>query len=60
MGDIRPKTCEGRELTKNLAGLVGAGRLIEPEEVGKLLLFSAENPVINGAVLHANLGQIEG
>ena len=46
--------------TAGLAGLVGAGRLIEPEEVGKLLLFSAENPVINGAVLHANLGQIEG
>lgn len=34
-------------------------RLIEPVEIAKTLLFAAQNPVINGAVLHANLGQIE-
>lgn len=33
------------------------GRLIEPDEIARLVFFCAENPVINGAVLHANLGQ---
>ena len=28
-------------------------------EIGKTLLFAAENPVINGSVINANLGQIE-
>lgn len=34
-------------------------RMIQPEEIANTLLFAAENPVLNGAVLHANLGQIE-
>ena len=35
------------------------GRLVEPVEVARTILFCAENPVINGAVIHANLGQVE-
>ncbi len=35
-----------------------AKRLIEPNEIAELILFAANNPVINGAVLHANLGQV--
>lgn len=35
------------------------GRLIEPEEIASLLYWSHRNPVINGSVLHANLGQKE-
>ena len=38
---------------------VGANRLIEPQEIADLLYFAAENPVINGSVMHANLGQRE-
>lgn len=38
---------------------VSAGRLIEPEEIADLIYFCATHPVINGSVLHANLGQIE-
>ena len=34
-------------------------RLIEPAEIAATLLWAAENPVINGAVIHANLGQVE-
>ncbi|MDP7389608.1 MAG: SDR family oxidoreductase, partial [Pseudomonadales bacterium] len=34
-------------------------RLIEPEEIAQALLFAAHNPVLNGAVINANLGQIE-
>jgi len=40
-------------------GLSAYGRLIEPSEIADTLLWAAENPVINGAVLHANLGQVE-
>jgi len=42
-----------------VAGLNSYNRLILPEEIGNLILWAHENPVINGAVLHANLGQKE-
>jgi 3-oxoacyl-[acyl-carrier protein] reductase len=35
------------------------GRLIAPDEIASMLHWTAHNPVINGSVLHANLGQIE-
>ncbi len=38
---------------------VGARRLIDPGEIASLVFYAANNPVINGSVLHANLGQIE-
>ncbi len=38
---------------------VSFGRLIKPEEIAETIWFCANNPVINGAVIHANLGQIE-
>lgn len=38
---------------------VGAERLIEPEEIADLIYFAAQHSVINGSVIHANLGQLE-
>ncbi len=38
---------------------VGANRLIKPKEIAEFIYFCANNPVVNGAVLHANLGQLE-
>ena len=35
------------------------GRLITPEEIAATICFAALNPVVNGSVIHANLGQIE-
>jgi 3-oxoacyl-[acyl-carrier protein] reductase len=35
------------------------GRLITPDEIAATLHWAARTPVINGSVLHANLGQIE-
>lgn len=35
------------------------GRLIDPAEIASLIVWAHQNPVINGAVLHANLGQLE-
>lgn len=34
-------------------------RLVEPAEIAETLWWCAHNPVINGAVIHANLGQVE-
>ncbi|MCB9766415.1 MAG: SDR family oxidoreductase [Alphaproteobacteria bacterium] len=65
--------CPGFTATEMLLAHIGAdpavraaveamstlGRLIEPAEIARLVLFCAENPVINGAMLHANLGQVE-
>ena len=35
------------------------GRLIQPIEIAETLLNVARSPVLNGAVIHANLGQVE-
>ena len=35
------------------------GRLVKPGEIAATILWASQNPVINGSVLHANLGQIE-
>jgi len=40
-------------------GMSAFNRLIEPEEIADALLWAAGSPVINGAVIHANLGQVE-
>jgi NAD(P)-dependent dehydrogenase (short-subunit alcohol dehydrogenase family) len=34
-------------------------RLLDADEIAQLIWFCAENPSINGSVLHANLGQVE-
>lgn len=34
-------------------------RLIEPGEIADALYWAANSPVVNGAVIHANLGQVE-
>lgn len=41
-----------------LQNVVIAKRLIEPKEIADVIYFSATNPVLNGIVLHANLGQV--
>lgn len=35
------------------------GRLISGNEIGHLIYFSAQSPVINGSILHGNLGQVQ-
>ena len=47
------------EVLKAIAAGVTFGRLIEPAEIAATILFCIDNPVINGAVIHANLGQVE-
>ena len=47
------------EVLNAIAGGVSFNRLIEPQEIAQTLLFAATHPVLNGAVVHVNLGQIE-
>ncbi len=35
------------------------GRLVEPAEIADALFWAAHSPVVNGSVIHANLGQRE-
>jgi NAD(P)-dependent dehydrogenase (short-subunit alcohol dehydrogenase family) len=42
-----------------VASMSAFGRLIEPDEIAETLVWAATHPVINGAVIHANLGQVE-
>lgn len=44
---------------QGIAAGVAFGRLIDPSEIAQTLWFCANSPVVNGTVLHANLGQIE-
>jgi 3-oxoacyl-[acyl-carrier protein] reductase len=51
-GDAEP-------VLRALAAMSSHDRLIQPSEVAALLLTCAQQPVIDGAVIHANLGQLE-
>jgi hypothetical protein len=35
------------------------GRLVAPQEIADLVFWAHHHPAINGAVMHANLGQLE-
>lgn len=56
---LRTHLGHDQAILDSIAGGVTFGRLIEAREMADTLWFCAENPVINGAVIHANLGQIE-
>ena len=47
------------EILQSIAAASTFNRLVEPGEIAETVKFAANNPVINGALLHANLGQIE-
>ena len=47
------------ESLEDILALCTFDRLVEPREIAECILFCAENPVINGTVMHANLGQVE-
>ena len=42
-----------------LATKMADNRLISPQEIASTIYFCAMNPVLNGSLIHANLGQIE-
>ena len=56
---LREHVGKDQEVLSGIAAMSTFGRLVSPIEVATTIKFAAENPVINGAVIHANLGQIE-
>lgn len=56
---LRAHVGESEEVLSAIAEGVTFQRLIDPEEIAKTLYFCTANPVVNGSVIHANLGQIE-
>ena len=56
---LRAHLGNDQQLIDSIASLNSFNRLIEPGEVASLICWAHENPVINGSVLHAHLGQRE-
>jgi NAD(P)-dependent dehydrogenase (short-subunit alcohol dehydrogenase family) len=55
---LRAHVGHSEEILQGLSQRVTQGRLIQPGEIANTIYFCAQNPVINGAVIHANLGQV--
>lgn len=55
---LRAHVGHDADVLQAIAAGVTQKRLIEPEEIARTIYFSAQNSVLNGAVIHANLGQI--
>lgn len=47
------------EIMAAISSMNSFQRLIEPEEIAEMIVWAHGNPVINGAVMHGNLGQQE-
>jgi NAD(P)-dependent dehydrogenase (short-subunit alcohol dehydrogenase family) len=56
---LRAHVGDSQEVLNSIAAGSTFGRLVEPEEIARTICFAADNPVINGAIIHANLGQLE-
>lgn len=56
---LRDHVGNSEEVLQSIAQGVAYGRLIEPDEIARTIYFCAQNPVINGSVIHANLGQVQ-
>ncbi|MCX4240472.1 SDR family NAD(P)-dependent oxidoreductase [Paraliomyxa miuraensis] len=56
---LRPVLDANPGLEAALTANVAFGRLIRPEEIADLVAYCIDQPMLNGAVLHANLGQRE-
>ena len=47
------------ELMVEIGSQNGFGRLVKPDEIAGAITWAHESPVMNGSVIHSNLGQIE-
>jgi NAD(P)-dependent dehydrogenase (short-subunit alcohol dehydrogenase family) len=47
------------EAMDSVRSMSAYNRLIDPDEIADCLYWTANHPVLNGSVIHANLGQIE-
>ncbi|CAA0103085.1 3-oxoacyl-[acyl-carrier-protein] reductase FabG [Halioglobus japonicus] len=58
--DTEMLRCFGGDALEHLASRSTQGRLVQPEEVAASIQFCAENPVVNGSLVKADLGFVEG
>ena len=56
---LRTHLGDNPEVRAAIADMNAFGRMIEPEEIAEVIFWAHHNPVINGTILHANLGQRE-
>ena len=56
---LRTHVGDDPEILQSIAAASTFGRLVEPQEIAAAIHFAATNAVTNGAIIHANLGQIE-
>jgi 3-oxoacyl-[acyl-carrier protein] reductase len=56
---LRTHLGNDEDVLASIASMNSFGRLIDPGEIAALIHWAHHNPVINGSVLHANLGQKE-
>ncbi|XXF76968.1 SDR family NAD(P)-dependent oxidoreductase [Myxococcaceae bacterium GXIMD 01537] len=56
---LRARSGGKDEVLDSMRSMTGEGRLITPSEIAEVIAFAADHPVVNGSVLHANLGQRE-
>ncbi len=56
---LRQHVGNDENVLKSLGAMNSFGRLVSPVEIADLILWAHQHPVINGSVMHGNLGQIE-
>ena len=56
---LRQHVGHDEAILSSLGNMNSFGRLVSPREIADLILWAHEHPVINGSVMHGNLGQIE-
>ena len=56
---LRAHVGDSDDVLEAIGSMSSYGRLIEPDEIARSIEFAVANPVINGSVIHANMGQIE-
>lgn len=56
---LRTHLGNDQDVVDSIASMNAFNRLIDPDEIADLIVWAHENPVINGSILHANLGQRE-
>lgn len=56
---LRQHVGNQQDVLDAIASMNAFGRLIDDSEIAEYIFWSHNNPVINGSVLHAHLGQLE-
>lgn len=53
---LQARMAENPRLSNSIKNSITARRFVQPREIAELVWFCANNPAINGSMLHANLG----